>query len=101
MSAIDLPPPPGPWQEWAADQRSGFVVGRMLSALMNEAFWAVGQGVATRQDVDLAMKRYSRCHCRCGVDKPDARNAAAALSGVAVDGVQVACAPQEEPVRRA
>lgn len=56
-SAADIPPPSGPWEEWASDQRVGFVVGRILAALMNEAFWTVGQGVATRQDVDVAMKK--------------------------------------------
>jgi 3-hydroxybutyryl-CoA dehydrogenase len=56
MSAAKVDPPSGPWQEWATDLRVGFIIGRILSTLMNEAFWTVGQAVATRQDVDLAMQ---------------------------------------------
>jgi 3-hydroxybutyryl-CoA dehydrogenase len=56
LPTADLMPPAGPWQEWAADPQEGFISGRILATLINEAFWAVGQGVATRQDIDLAMK---------------------------------------------
>jgi 3-hydroxybutyryl-CoA dehydrogenase len=56
MSAADARPPSGPWEEWTPDQRVGFVIGRILTTLINEVFWAVGQSVATRQDVDVAMK---------------------------------------------
>ncbi len=49
-------PPSGPWGEWAAEPRRGFVIGRVLAALINEAFWALGQGVASEEDIDLAMK---------------------------------------------
>jgi 3-hydroxybutyryl-CoA dehydrogenase len=51
-----LAPPPGPWGEWDADAARGYPLGRLLACLVNEAYWAVGQGVATRADVDLAMR---------------------------------------------
>ena len=48
--------PEGPWADWEDDLRRGYIVGRVLASLVNEAYWALGQGVASREDVDLAMR---------------------------------------------
>jgi 3-hydroxybutyryl-CoA dehydrogenase len=56
IGAASADPPPGRWSEWASEPRDGFIIGRILSTLVNEGFWAVGQRVASREDVDLGMR---------------------------------------------
>ncbi len=41
---------------WEIDPESGYVPARILCALMNEAALAEEQGVATEEDIDVAMK---------------------------------------------
>jgi 3-hydroxybutyryl-CoA dehydrogenase len=41
--------------EWVGDV-PGLVLGRILAQIVNEAHFAVGQGVATAEDVDVAMR---------------------------------------------
>ncbi|MCH8878432.1 MAG: 3-hydroxyacyl-CoA dehydrogenase [Planctomycetes bacterium] len=41
---------------WAIDPESGYVPARILCALMNEAALAEEQGVASEEDIDVAMK---------------------------------------------
>ena len=41
--------------EWVGDA-PGLVLGRILAQIVNEAHFAVGQGVATPEDVDVAMR---------------------------------------------
>jgi len=42
--------------ECVLDYRPGLVLGRILAQIVNEAHFAVGQGVATDQDCDTAMR---------------------------------------------
>lgn len=51
-----MPPPAGPWDEWGSEPGDGFIRGRLLTSLVNEAFWTAGQRVATRDDIDAAMR---------------------------------------------
>jgi 3-hydroxybutyryl-CoA dehydrogenase len=46
------PEAPGPWDRW----QHGWIVARVLSALVNEAYFALGEGVATPEGVDTAMR---------------------------------------------
>ena len=46
------PEAPGPWDRWP----SGWIVARVLSALINEAYFALGEGVATAEGIDTAMR---------------------------------------------
>jgi 3-hydroxybutyryl-CoA dehydrogenase len=41
--------------EWVGDA-SGLVLGRIVCQIVNEAHFAVGEGVATAEDVDVAMR---------------------------------------------
>ena len=41
--------------EWVGDA-PGLVLGRILAQIVNEAHFAVGEGVATAEDVDVAMR---------------------------------------------
>jgi 3-hydroxybutyryl-CoA dehydrogenase len=41
--------------EWVGDA-PGLVLGRIICQIVNEAHFAVGEGVATREDVDVAMR---------------------------------------------
>jgi 3-hydroxybutyryl-CoA dehydrogenase len=41
--------------EWVGDA-PGLVLGRILAQIVNEAYFAVGQGVASRKDCDTAMR---------------------------------------------
>ena len=34
----------------------GFITSRVLAMIINEAFFALGEGVSTRTDIDIAMK---------------------------------------------
>jgi 3-hydroxybutyryl-CoA dehydrogenase len=40
---------------WVADQ-PGFVTARVVATIINEAYFAVGGGVSTKEEVDIAMK---------------------------------------------
>jgi 3-hydroxybutyryl-CoA dehydrogenase len=48
----------GPWDRWERFAPGGdaWIVARVLSALVNEAYFALGEGVATPDDIDTAMK---------------------------------------------
>jgi 3-hydroxybutyryl-CoA dehydrogenase len=46
------PEAPGPWARWP----HGWIVARVLSALINEAYFALGEGVATPEGIDTAMQ---------------------------------------------
>ena len=46
------PEAPGPWDRWP----SGWIVARVLSALVNEAYFALGEGVANADGIDTAMR---------------------------------------------
>ena len=46
------PEAPGPWDRWPG----GWIVARVLSALINEAYFALGEGVATPEGIDTAMR---------------------------------------------
>jgi 3-hydroxybutyryl-CoA dehydrogenase len=50
--SASVQPPPGPWDEWTG----GFVCARVVACLINEGFCAVGEGVASAEDVDVAMR---------------------------------------------
>ena len=41
--------------EWVGDA-PGLVLGRIVCQIVNEAHFAVGEGVATAEDVDIAMR---------------------------------------------
>lgn len=41
--------------EWLPDD-PGFVSPRVISAVINEAYFALSEGVSTREDIDMAMK---------------------------------------------
>ncbi len=41
--------------EWVGDA-PGLVLGRIVCQIVNEAHFAVGEGVATAEDVDVAMR---------------------------------------------
>jgi 3-hydroxybutyryl-CoA dehydrogenase len=51
-SASNGPEAPGPWDRW----QHGWIVARVLSALINEAYFALGEGVATPDGIDTAMR---------------------------------------------
>jgi 3-hydroxybutyryl-CoA dehydrogenase len=40
---------------WLADE-PGFITARVVSMIINEAFFALGEGVSTREEIDTAMK---------------------------------------------
>jgi 3-hydroxybutyryl-CoA dehydrogenase len=46
------PEAPGPWDRWP----HGWIVARVLSALVNEAYFALGEGVASAEGIDTAMR---------------------------------------------
>jgi 3-hydroxybutyryl-CoA dehydrogenase len=46
------PEAPGPWDRWGG----GWIVARVLSALINEAYFALGEGVASAEGIDTAMQ---------------------------------------------
>jgi 3-hydroxybutyryl-CoA dehydrogenase len=46
------PGAPGPWDRW----EHGWIVARVLSALVNEAYFALGEGVAPPEGIDTAMR---------------------------------------------
>jgi 3-hydroxybutyryl-CoA dehydrogenase len=48
----DGPDAPGPWDRWP----HGWIVARVLSAIVNEAYFALGEGVATPDGIDTAMQ---------------------------------------------
>lgn len=50
--------PPGPWDRWArvAGDADPHVAGRLLSGIVNEAYFALGEGVASAEDIDTAMR---------------------------------------------
>ena len=41
--------------EWTANI-PGFITGRVLAMIINEAYFALGEGVSTKKDIDTAMK---------------------------------------------
>jgi len=41
--------------EWITDQ-PGFITARVIAAIINEAYFALGEGVSTREEIDIAMK---------------------------------------------
>ncbi|HVK96563.1 MAG TPA: 3-hydroxyacyl-CoA dehydrogenase family protein [Flavisolibacter sp.] len=41
--------------EWVPDQ-PGFISARVISMIINEAFWALSEGVSTKNEIDTAMK---------------------------------------------
>jgi 3-hydroxybutyryl-CoA dehydrogenase len=50
-----------PWSEWnrwlpEGSELEGQIVGRVVSALINEAYYALGEGVASATDIDAAMQ---------------------------------------------
>jgi 3-hydroxybutyryl-CoA dehydrogenase len=49
---------PGPWERWdrVAPGGDAWIVARVVGAIVNEAFFALGEGVATADDIDTAMK---------------------------------------------
>jgi 3-hydroxybutyryl-CoA dehydrogenase len=49
---------PGPWDRWhkIAPGGDAWIVARVLSAIINEAYFALGEGVATAEDIDTAMR---------------------------------------------
>jgi 3-hydroxybutyryl-CoA dehydrogenase len=46
------PQAPGPWDRWPG----GWILARVLSALINEAYFALGEGVASAEGIDTAMQ---------------------------------------------
>lgn len=52
--------PPGPWGRWAekvnGDDRTGMAGGRILCSVVNEACYALGEGIASAEDIDTALK---------------------------------------------
>jgi len=41
--------------EWTPDQ-PGFITARVITMIINEAYFALGENVSSRQDIDIAMK---------------------------------------------
>lgn len=41
--------------EWTPDI-SGFISARIISAMINEAYFALGEGISSKEEIDLAMK---------------------------------------------
>lgn len=41
--------------EWTPDQ-PGFITARIVTMIINEAYFALGENVSTREDIDIAMK---------------------------------------------
>lgn len=43
------------WIEWLPDE-PGFVVPRVISTIVNEAYFALSEGVSTKEEIDVAMR---------------------------------------------
>ena len=44
------------WQHCIAPDEPGMIAPRIISMIVNEAYYAFGEGVSTKQDIDIAMK---------------------------------------------
>jgi 3-hydroxybutyryl-CoA dehydrogenase len=41
--------------EWVADE-PGFITARIIAMIINEAYFALGEGISTKNEMDIAMK---------------------------------------------
>ena len=44
------------WQYMIVPDEPGMIAARVISMIVNEAFYALGDGVSTREEIDIAMK---------------------------------------------